>query len=105
MRSRTPAAAFPPSVWGQLRRPGGAPQNLEVDVALAGAGTAGLIAAVRLLEAGKSVVLFEKQDIAGGSMPMTYSGVAAAESQLQSNYALGRHDENPMFNKAGMLLS
>lgn len=32
-------------------------------------GTAGLIAAVRLLEAGKSVVLFEKQDIAGGSMP------------------------------------
>lgn len=36
-------------------------------------------------------------------MPMTYSGVAAAESQLQSNYALGRHDENPMFNKAGML--
>lgn len=82
---------------------GGAPQNLEVDVALAGAGTAGLIAAVRLLEAGKSVVLFEKQDIAGGSMPMTYSGVAAAESQLQSNYALGRHDENPMFNKAGML--
>ena len=35
------------------------------------------------------MVLFEKQDIAGGSMPMTYSGVAAAESQLQANYALG----------------
>lgn len=63
----------------------------------------GLIAAVRLLEAGKSVVLFEKQDIAGGSMPMTYSGVAAAESELQANYAVGRHDENPMFSKAGML--
>ena len=74
-----------------------------MDVALAGAGTAGLIAAVRLLEAGKSVVLFEKQDIAGGSMPMTYSGVAAAESELQANYAVGRHDENPMFSKAGML--
>ena len=78
-------------------------QAVEVDVALAGVGTAGLIAAVRLLEAGKSVVLFEKQDIAGGSMPMTYSGVAAAESELQANYAVGRHDENPMFSKAGML--
>lgn len=88
---------------GAVEPSGGTPQTLEVDVALAGAGTAGLIAAVRLLEAGKSVVLFEKQDIAGGSMPMTYSGVAAAESQLQSNYALGRHDENPMFSKDGML--
>lgn len=82
---------------------GGTPQALEVDVAFMGAGTAGLIAATRLLEDGKTVVLFEKQDIAGGSMPMTYSGVAAAESQLQTNYALGRHDENPMFNKEGML--
>lgn len=88
---------------GAAEPSGGTDQAVEVDVALAGVGTAGLIAAVRLLEAGKSVVLFEKQDIAGGSMPMTYSGVAAAESQLQSNYALGRHDENPMFNKAGML--
>lgn len=88
---------------GAVAPSGGAPQTIEVDVALAGAGTAGLIAAVRLLEAGKSVVLFEKQDIAGGSMPMTYSGVAAAESELQASYALGRHDENPMFSKAGML--
>ena len=49
------------------------------------------------------MVLFEKQDIAGGSMPMTYSGVAAAESQLQANYALGRADDNPMYNKQAML--
>lgn len=88
---------------GAAEPSGGIDQAVEVDVALAGAGTAGLIAAVRLLEAGKSVVLFEKQDIAGGSMPMTYSGVAAAESELQANYAVGRHDENPMFSKAGML--
>ncbi|WP_232325475.1 MULTISPECIES: FAD-binding protein [Adlercreutzia] len=88
---------------GAAESSGGTDQAVEVDVALAGAGTAGLIAAVRLLEAGKSVVLFEKQDIAGGSMPMTYSGVAAAESELQANYAVGRHDENPMFSKAGML--
>ena len=74
---------------GAAEPSGGTDQAVEVDVALAGAGTAGLIAAVRLLEAGKSVVLFEKQDIAGGSMPMTYSGVAAAESELQANYAVG----------------
>ena len=88
---------------GAAEPSGGTDQAVEVDVALAGVGTAGLIAAVRLLEAGKSVVLFEKQDIAGGSMPMTYSGVAAAESELQANYAVGRHDENPMFSKAGKL--
>lgn len=88
---------------GAAEPSGGTDQAVEVDVALAGVGTAGLIAAVRLLEAGKSVVLFEKQDIAGGSMPMTYSGVATAESELQANYAVGRHDENPMFSKAGML--
>lgn len=52
---------------------GGAAQTADVDVAFMGAGTAGLVAATRLLEAGKTVVLFEKQDIAGGSMPMTYS--------------------------------
>lgn len=82
---------------------GGSAQTADVDVAFMGAGTAGLVAATRLLEAGKTVILFEKQDIAGGSMPMTYSGVAAAESQLQANYALGRADENPMYNKQGML--
>ena len=82
---------------------GGAAQTADVDVAFMGAGTAGLVAATRLLEAGKTVVLFEKQDIAGGSMPMTYSGVAAAESQLQANYALGRADDNPMYNKQAML--
>ncbi|MEG0303221.1 MAG: FAD-binding protein [Gordonibacter sp.] len=88
---------------GAVAPSGGTAQTTDVDVAFMGAGTAGLVAATRLLEAGKTVVLFEKQDFAGGSMPMTYSGVAAAESQLQTNYALGRANENPMYNKQGML--
>lgn len=75
----------------------------EVDVAVIGAGTAGLICATRLLEMGYSVALLEKQDIPGGSMGMTYGGVAAAGSQLQANYALGRFDDNPMFNVDAML--
>src|SRR5699024_1507654 len=74
-----------------------------VDVVFMGAGTAGLVSACRLLEEGKKVILFEKQDIPGGSMSMTYSGVAAAGSELQTNYGLGRFDDNPMFNKDAML--
>ncbi len=81
----------------------GGPQEAAVDVVVVGAGTAGLICAARLLEMGYTVQLFEKQDIPGGSMSMTYGGVAAAGSQLQANYALGRFDDNPMFNVEAML--
>lgn len=88
---------------GTVERSGGTAQSADVDVVFMGAGTAGLVGACRLLEAGKSVILFEKQDIAGGSMSMTYSGVASAGSELQANYALGRFDDNPMFNQDAML--
>ena len=44
----------------------------EYDVVIMGAGTAGLIAAVRLLEKGKKVIVVEKNAIPGGSMAMTY---------------------------------
>ena len=73
------------------------------DVVIVGAGTAGLICAARLLEAGRSVTIIEKQDIPGGSMGMTYGGVAAAGSQLQANYALGRFDDSPLYNVDAML--
>jgi len=58
----------------------------SADVVILGAGTSGLVAACRLLEAGKSVTLIEKRDIPGGSMAMTYGGVATAGSELQTNY-------------------
>ncbi|MEG0476716.1 MAG: FAD-binding protein [Raoultibacter sp.] len=88
---------------GAISAAKGTPQTADVDVVFMGAGTAGLIAATRLLEAGKKVILFEKQDIAGGSMSMTYSGVAAAGSEMQTNYGLGRFNDSPMFNKDAML--
>lgn len=81
----------------------GAPQTADVDVVIMGAGTAGLVAATRLLEKGRTVLVFEKQDIPGGSMSMTYSGVAAAESQLQKNYSLGRFDDTPSINLEAMM--
>ena len=46
----------------------------------------GEMCACRLLEAGYSVILVEKRDIPGGSMSMTYGGVATAGSKLQYNY-------------------
>ncbi len=58
----------------------------EADVVIMGAGTAGLVAAARLLEAGYSVTLVEKRDIPGGSMSMTYGGVATAGSEMQYKY-------------------
>lgn len=82
---------------------GGVPTEAACDVVVVGAGTAGLVCATRLLEMGYSVMLFEKQDIPGGSMGMTYGGLAAAGSQLQANYGLGRFDDNPMFNVDAML--
>ena len=73
------------------------------DVVIVGAGTSGLICATRLLEMGYSVTLLEKQDIPGGSMGMTYGGVAAAGSQLQANYACGRFEDRPLYNVDAML--
>lgn len=58
----------------------------EADVVIMGAGTSGLTCACRLLEAGYSVILVEKRDLPGGSMSMTYGGVATAGSKLQYNY-------------------
>lgn len=71
----------------------GADQTADVDVVFMGAGTAGLVAATRLLEGGYKVMLLEKNDIPGGSMCMTYSGVLSAGSELQRNYSLGRFDD------------
>ncbi len=76
----------------------GVPQTADVDVVFMGAGTAGLVAAAKLLESGYSVMLLEKNDIPGGSMSMTYSGVLSAGSELQKKYSLGRFDDEVGMN-------
>ena len=61
-------------------------ESAEADVIIVGAGTVGLVAGARLLEKGKSVILIEKRDIPGGSMAMTYGGVAVAGCELYKKY-------------------
>lgn len=63
----------------------------DVDVVIAGAGTSGLLAAVRLMEAGvNNIILFEKQEIPGGSMSTAFGGFNGVGSQIYQNFAEGR---------------
>lgn len=54
-----------------------------VDVAIMGAGPAGLMAAWELAEQGKSVVIFEKMPFVGGCTPLTGGGLYTAETDVQ----------------------
>lgn len=66
----------------------------DVQVAIMGAGTAGLFAASQLLEQGVTdIILFEKQDIPGGCMPVTYGGLVIADSEIYNEWGLG----NPFY--------
>ena len=57
--------------------------DLDADVVVVGGGTAGLVAAARMVEDGLSVVVIEKLDIPGGSASMTMGGVQAVGSERQ----------------------
>ena len=64
--------------------------TVDTQVAIMGAGTAGLFAAARLLEQGVTdIILFEAQDIPGGSMPLTYGGIVSVESEINDAWGLG----------------
>ncbi|WP_180326613.1 FAD-binding protein [Raoultibacter phocaeensis] len=90
----------------------------ECDVAIMGAGMAGLMAAWKLAENGKSVMVFEKMPYVGGCMPITstawnaqdtiiqkawgteqiFEAWSSVEAQLQS-YREGRIEpDNPYYN-------
>ena len=60
--------------------------ELSADVVIMGGGTAGLVAATRLLDNGLSVIVVEKLDIPGGSASMTMGGVQTAGSARQNAF-------------------
>ena len=71
----------------------------HVDVVIAGAGTSGLMAGARLSDMGYNVLIFEKADIPGGAMPMTYGGILSGGSKAAAEYGQGREQQDPYWNK------
>jgi fumarate reductase flavoprotein subunit len=82
-----------------------ASQRIEkkVDVVIAGAGTAGLIAGARLADEGKSVLVFEKAAIPGGSMPMTYGGALSSGTKVGAAWGQGREQKDIYWNESLLL--
>ena len=64
----------------------------DVDVVIMGAGTAGIMAAARLVEAGvTNVILFEKSEIPGGCFATAYGGFNNTGSQTIENWGTGKY--------------
>ena len=64
----------------------------EADVVIMGAGTAGIMAAARLVEAGvNNVVIFEKSGIPGGCFATAYGGFNNTGSQTIQNWGTGKY--------------
>ena len=64
----------------------------EADVVIMGAGTAGIMAAARLVEAGvTNVVIFEKSGIPGGCFATAYGGFNNTDSQTMKNWGTGAY--------------
>lgn len=68
-------------------------KELSADVAVVGAGGAGMSTAIRLLEQGKSVVLIEKTYRMGGSISVSGGNQVVANSKLQAE--CGVTDDSP----------
>lgn len=72
----------------------GGEQTLDVDVAIVGAGGAGMTAGIAAARAGKKVVILEKTAMAGGNSVKSTGGMNAAKTEWQ--------DENGWLEAAGV---
>lgn len=61
-------------------------ETIDVDVAVVGGGTAGLVCAAKLADTGYNVAVLEKHAIPGGSGTMTYSGIMASGTRQVKAY-------------------
>ena len=71
----------------QTAAEGGKEEDVEkdVDVVVVGAGGAGMTAAITAADAGKSVVILESQEVAGGNSVRATGGMNAAKTVYQDN--------------------
>ena len=75
--------------------------NEDVSVVIMGAGTAGLFAATKLIEEGiDDIIIFEKQEIPGGTMATAYGGVVVSDSEVFNNWGMG----NPIYSTWDIML-
>ncbi len=58
-------------------------ETLDVDIAIIGAGGAGMVAAIEATQLGKSVIIIEKMPFAGGNTVKATGGMNAAETSIQ----------------------
>src|SRR5699024_12437587 len=70
-------------------------EEIDVDVAVIGAGGAGMGAAIEAAENGKSVVILEKMPIVGGNTNFATGGMNASETTYQNEE--GIEDSNETF--------
>lgn len=70
-------------------------EDIDVDVAVIGAGGAGMAAAIEAAENGKSVVILEKMPIVGGNTNFATGGMNASETTYQTEE--GIEDSNETF--------
>ena len=79
------AAGVDPAALQSVAKEEAAPENVEktADVVIAGAGGAGMTAAITAAQNGKSVIILEKAAVVGGNSSYATGGMNAAETHYQ----------------------
>ena len=81
--AETPSEETPAEETPAEETPAETPLTTEADIVVIGAGGAGMTAAIKSAEAGKTVILVEKMSFVGGNTLLGSTSVSAANSKIQ----------------------